>query len=71
MRSSFRFGGIGAQAGRRSKSDNFMDGINAADACYRYSPGQITETPMLDHYRMFAAYNAWANRTLYEAVASR
>lgn len=23
---------------------------------------------MLDHYRMFAAYNAWANRTLYEAV---
>ena len=23
---------------------------------------------MLDHYRMFAAYNAWANGTLYEAV---
>ena len=23
---------------------------------------------MLDHYRMFAAYNAWANRTLYDAV---
>lgn len=23
---------------------------------------------MLDHYRMFAAYNAWANRTVYEAV---
>nr|WP_298100488.1 DinB family protein [uncultured Shinella sp.] len=23
---------------------------------------------MLDHYRMFAAYNAWANRALYEAV---
>jgi uncharacterized damage-inducible protein DinB len=24
---------------------------------------------MLDHYRMFAAYNAWANRTLYDEVA--
>jgi uncharacterized damage-inducible protein DinB len=23
---------------------------------------------MHDHYRMFAAYNAWANRTLYEEV---
>jgi uncharacterized damage-inducible protein DinB len=23
---------------------------------------------MLDHYRMLAAYNAWANRLLYEAV---
>ena len=23
---------------------------------------------MLDHYRMFAAYNAWANRTLYDEV---
>jgi len=23
---------------------------------------------MLDHYRMFAAYNAWANRALYEEV---
>ncbi|EYR78790.1 diguanylate cyclase [Shinella sp. SUS2] len=23
---------------------------------------------MLDHYRMFAAYNAWANRTLYTEV---
>lgn len=23
---------------------------------------------MLDHYRMFAAYNAWANRLVYEAV---
>ena len=23
---------------------------------------------MLDHYRMFAAYNAWANRALYDAV---
>lgn len=23
---------------------------------------------MLNHYRMFAAYNAWANRTLYEEV---
>lgn len=23
---------------------------------------------MLDHYRMFAAYNAWANRVLYEEV---
>ena len=23
---------------------------------------------MLDHYRMFAAYNAWANRTLYAEV---
>lgn len=45
-----------------------MDGINAADMCIRYSPNQITETPMLDHYRMFAAYNTWANRTLYEAV---
>lgn len=23
---------------------------------------------MLDHYRMYAGYNAWANRALYEAV---
>ncbi|MGD9477047.1 DinB family protein [Shinella sp. G-2] len=23
---------------------------------------------MRDHYRLFAAYNAWANRTLYDAV---
>ena len=23
---------------------------------------------MLDHYRMFAAYNAWANRALYDEV---
>ncbi len=28
----------------------------------------ITEIPMLDHYRMYAAYNAWANRTLYDEV---
>lgn len=25
---------------------------------------------MLDHYRMYAAYNAWANRTLYDAVGT-
>lgn len=25
---------------------------------------------MLDHYRMYAAYNAWANGTLYEAVSA-
>ena len=25
---------------------------------------------MIDHYRMFAAYNAWANRTLYETVGA-
>lgn len=26
---------------------------------------------MLDHWRMFAAYNAWANRRLYDACAAR
>jgi len=25
---------------------------------------------MLDHYRMFAGYNAWANRRLYDAAAA-
>ena len=30
--------------------------------------GAIMEIAMLDHYRMFAAYNAWANRTLYTEV---
>jgi uncharacterized damage-inducible protein DinB len=28
------------------------------------------EATMLDQYRMFTAYNAWANRTLYEAVGA-
>jgi len=28
------------------------------------------ETTMLDHYRMFAAYNRWANRLLYQAATA-
>jgi uncharacterized damage-inducible protein DinB len=44
-----------------------MGGIHTANAGFRYSPA-IREIPMRDHYRMLAAYNAWANRILYEEV---
>jgi uncharacterized damage-inducible protein DinB len=44
-----------------------MDGIHAANAGFRYSPA-IREISMRDHYRMLAAYNAWANRILYDEV---
>jgi uncharacterized damage-inducible protein DinB len=35
----------------------------------RPCPPKAEETPM-EHYRMFAAYNAWANRLVYDAAAA-
>jgi len=43
--------------------------LHSSAECAALYTGRFKENQMHDHYRMFSAYNSWANARLYDAVA--
>jgi uncharacterized damage-inducible protein DinB len=60
-----------AEQGDKIKSANFIGPITPIEAILGYHDAKCKNSTRhkMDHYRMFAAYNAWVNALLYEAAA--